>query len=101
MNLHDIKSFAESLGASAFIRSLGQANDHDTLQICVDPVKVEETLGITAWRDAIFINKEENGWQLGFSQFGKTRQLADYELENLIKAWVNNPSYEHFKKYEA
>lgn len=95
----EIKEYAESFGADVFLKEF-KDNDFRTICVNVEPIKQKQFKDMKVWKHAIFIDYEKEGWKIGFSQYGVTRQLTNSELKHLIKIWIKAPNNEHFKQYE-
>lgn len=61
--------------------------------------EVETGKDFRAWKQGIFVRKINQYWEIRFSQFGKTRQLEDKEIFELIKLWCRHPKDELFENY--
>lgn len=97
MDKASIINFANSNGGYAFLRKFNGASSQET--ICINVGKHKTDFDIVIYRHGIFISERENGWVIGFSQFGKTRELSDTELRKILERWLSEPDDNLFSEY--
>jgi hypothetical protein len=86
----DMVSFAQSLGA--LTKLLPD-------QVCVMVGEKIDASGMRCYSHAVFLIEGNQGWAIGFSQFGRTRILSGMVVQELLRAWVSNPNDRLFDGY--
>ena len=101
MTQREIIEFAEERGAYVALKSFDGPGEPETISIFAEALPVDPRTGIQGWRHGIFLKPIDDRWVIYFLQFGETKLLESMELRDIIERWLQKPSHEIFKGYEA
>ena len=97
MDKPSLIEYAKSIGAYATMRSFGAPKGQETVCVFVGEQIIDDIHG---YEHAVFVEKNQESWFIGYSLAGRTRALNESELKELLASWVKKPESQIFHAFE-